>query len=101
MCSRSWGLHGLPAVCKFPTSRCPLTAPHSQNCPESWCSGHAGLCSPLPHAPEDSGCTVQVKIRDTPKDVLDLHRPRGPHEPKALPASRPPDGWQGVDLGVR
>lgn len=66
MCSRSWGLHGLPAVCKFPTSHCPLTAPHSQNCPESWRLGHAGLCSPLPHALEDLGCAVQVEIRDTP-----------------------------------
>ena len=30
MCSRSWGLHGLPAVFKFLTSHCPFTAPHSQ-----------------------------------------------------------------------
>ena len=66
MCSRSWGLHGLPAVFKFLTSRCPFTAPHSQNCHKSWCLGHAGLCSPLSHALKDSGCAVQVKTRDTP-----------------------------------
>lgn len=33
------------------------------------------------------------------KGVPCLHCPRSPHEPKALPVSLLPDGWQGLDWG--
>ena len=92
MCSRSRTLHGLPAVFKFPTSRCPVAVSHSQSSPKCWCLGRAGLCSPPSHALEDRGCAVQVKTGADhtvrAKGAPHPHRPRGPHGPSQPPARR-------------